>query len=95
MQGWWLFAKTIIEDHAVTSVIPLYHQKFPRFADAYEALKWNLARRADRLGLRSFVGGVEYRLYRQASDPLAFTPALIVVFTFTANDVTILALRAE
>jgi hypothetical protein len=93
VQGW-LFARTIIEDHAVTNVIPLYQQQFPRFDDAYDALKWNLARRADRLGLRSFVGGVEYRLYRQGPDPLALTPALIVVYTYTTNDVTIHGLRA-
>jgi hypothetical protein len=91
----WILARTVIEEPSITSQIQTLSQQFSRFDDAYEALKWNLARRADRLGLHSVVGGVEYRLYRQERDPIAHTLALIVVYTYTIDDVTIVALRAE
>lgn len=95
MPAAWVYARTIVEDSAVTADAAIFQHQFARFDEAYEALKWILARRADRLGLRRTVGSVEYRLYRQDRDPLAVTPALIVVYTYTTDQVTILSLRVE
>jgi hypothetical protein len=95
MRTAWVYARTIIEELDVSVSATAFRQQFARFDEAYDALKWVLARRADRLGLHRTVAGTEYRLYRQDRDPLAMTPALIVVYTCTPNEVTIISLRAE
>ena len=91
----WGFGRTVIEEPDVTTQIQVLRQQFPRFDDAYNALTWNLSHRADRLGQHSIVSGIEYRLYRQDRDPIAQTPALIVVYTCSISEVTIIAIRAE
>jgi hypothetical protein len=91
----WVFGRTVIEEPDVTAQIQSLRQQFPRFEDAYNALTWSLSHRADRLGEHSIVRGVEYRLYRQDRDPVAQTPALIVVYTHTISEVTIIGIRAE
>jgi hypothetical protein len=91
----WRFARTVIEEPEVTAEVQLLRQQFDRFDDAYNALNWSLARRADRLGEHSIHNGVEYRLYRQDRDQFAQTPALIVVYTYTLLSVTIISIRAE
>ena len=45
----------------VSADIENFRRQFPRFDEAYEALKWNLARRAESLGLHSHWKGIEYR----------------------------------
>jgi len=91
----WFSARTIVEEQSVSADIKAFQQRYARFDDAYEALKWTLARRADQLGLRSPWKGVEYRLYRQDGDPIAGTPSLIIVYYFDINEVTIVGLRAQ
>jgi hypothetical protein len=91
----WGRARTIVEEQSVSADIENFRQAFARFDEAYDALKWNLARRADSLGLHSHWKGTEYRLYRQDRDPIALTPSLIVVYTYSVDAVTIVALRAE
>jgi hypothetical protein len=89
----WFRARTIVEEQSISTDIKTFRQRFARFDDAYDALKWTLARRADQLGLRSSWKGIEYRLYRQDGDPIAGTPSLTVVYCYDNNEVTIIALR--
>ena len=91
----WVFAREIVEERDVSLAIDGYRQRFPRFDDAYAALQWLLARRGDRLGLHSRVGTIEYRLYRQDADPIAQTPALIVVYTVNPDQIILVGLTAE
>jgi hypothetical protein len=91
----WVTSRVVIEEINISADADIFEQKFHRFQDAYEALKWHLARRAESLGLRSHYKGLEYRLYRQSGDPIAGTPSLIVVYTYTVDEVTIIGLRCE
>jgi hypothetical protein len=95
MAAVWVRARTIIEQPDAAASADLYRKQFPRFEEAYEALKWLLSRRCDTLGLNRVVGEMEYRLYRQDSDIAARTPSLIVVFSYTEHEVTIDGLKAE
>jgi hypothetical protein len=90
----WARARTIIGEPNVSADIESFRQQLPRFDEAYEALKWNLARRAESLGLRSHWKKTEYRLYRQDRDPIAMTPSLIVVYTYSIDQVIIVGLQA-
>lgn len=90
----WVRARTVIEEKNVSADIQLFRQQFARFDDAYNALQWKLARKADTLGLHSHQNGVDYRLYRQGSDPVALTPSLVVVYWYTKDEVTLTGLRA-
>jgi hypothetical protein len=80
----WVFARDVVEEHDVSIAVDAYRQQFSRFEDAYEGLKWLLARRGDRMGLHRTVGNIGYRLYRQDVTPLrrllvssSFIPSMI------------------
>jgi hypothetical protein len=92
----WFTARTIVEEVAVELAVDRFSKKFPRFSDAFEALKWLLARKVETLqaAMRT-ENNVTYYLYRQAPDALAETPAVSVVYTYDQNQVVLLDLRAE
>lgn len=91
----WVFAREIVEERDVSLAIDGYRQRFSRFDEAYAGLQWRLARRGDQMGLHRRVGNTEYRLYRQDGDPVAQTPALIVVYTVDPDQVVLVGLTAE
>lgn len=92
----WFYGRQICEEPLAADAADQYSAKLDRFEEAYDALKWLLARRADSLNTATAkIEEVEYHLYRQGSDPLAKTPAIVVVYTLDDHTVTILAIRAE
>lgn len=92
----WFFARTIIEKGDVEAEANRLAKKHPRFSEAYEALKWVLARSCDEVEyLSREVGGVEYCLYRQAGDAMAGTPDITVLYSFDDDQVVLIGLRAE
>ncbi len=67
-----------------------FSSQHQRFCDAYDALKCLLARNPQPRDTRSnTVGGKIFWLYVQASDILAKTPAIAVVYTFNPGEVII------
>lgn len=93
MTAHWISARTVVEEKPVEEYVN--ECTFPRFEEAFSALKWLLARKCADVGLRAIVAETEYRLYRQASDEVAGTPSIIVVYTYTANEVRIVGIKAE
>ena len=92
----WFHARTIVEEPAAERAAARFVKKFTRFDDAFEALKWLLARECETLsGPSRTVGDVEYHLYRQAADHLAGTPEITVLFTYDDNEITIIGINAE
>ncbi len=92
----WLHARTVVEDNDVLKASLGFEKKFNRFDEAFEALKWLLARKCDAVNsvIRT-EGGTTYHLYQQASDPLAETPSIIVLYTFDDNEIRLIAINAE
>jgi len=72
----WSIHRTIAEHADAQLQIDAAAALYPRFGEAWEALKWLLARRADVLGYHKTVGGQMFRIYKQAGDILAQTPAI-------------------
>ena len=91
----WQVLRTIVEQPAVQKAADKYSAKFPRFDEAWEALKWLLARSGNTLGIWQNVGATQYRVYVQASDELALTPEIWVVFTCSDDEVVIHGLEAR
>ncbi len=92
----WFYARQIVEEQEVRDAVDQFRAQFQRFEEAFEALKWLLARKCvDVKGLSRTVYGVKYILYRQASDPLARTPEIIVLFTYNDNEVVIIGINAK
>lgn len=92
----WFSARTIVEEASVSTAVDRFTRKYPRFDEAFEALKWLLARKCETLqgGMRT-VGGVTYHLYRQAADNLAGTPAIVIVYTYDDDEVVLIDIKAE
>ena len=96
MSGWRFDARTVVEEHDAAVAANHYSDMFPRFDEAYRGLIWVLARRCDRV-IRQVRGfeGTEYCLYVQAADPVANTPRITVIYTFTDDQLTIISIKAE
>lgn len=92
----WFTARTIVEEAIVQTAVDRFSKRFTRFDEAFEALKWLLARKVETLdsAMRT-VKGISYYLYRQGPDPLAGTPAIIVMYTYDADEVVLHDLKAE
>lgn len=92
----WLSHRMIVEEHDVSNVADKFRKEYQRFDKAYEALSWILARHGNRVAsLTRTAGGVDYHLYRQAGDPLAGTPDIIVLFTCDDDKVVLVAMNVE
>lgn len=91
----WERLRTIIEELDVAAQVDLWSEKFARFDDAWEGLKWLLARTPDLKEAMLWGDGSEnYRAYVAAGDPLADTPDIWVVYVFTETEVVILGVQA-
>ena len=64
--------------------------QYPRFDDAWEALKWLLSRSANQVGRAPKSGNPNLRLYVQSGDVIANLPAIWVLYEIGQDDVTIL-----
>lgn len=89
-----MFARSVVESHQCMKTADDARRAYNRFDEAYEGLKWVLARRGHDLGVhRKEEDGPSFRLYRQASDGLAFTPEIAVLYVVGGFEIEIIALR--
>jgi len=77
--------RTVVENVSVTEVIDDNQSTYPRLVDAYEGLKWLLARNPE---IGEIFDDVNW-LYVQAGDPGVKVPSLVVIYTFDAQTVTL------
>ncbi len=77
--------RTVIENHSVSEVIDAEQAIYPRLEEAFDALKWWLARKPES---GEIIDDVNW-LYVQEGDEEVNIPALIVVYTFDHNTVTL------
>lgn len=75
--------RTIIENLSVSEVIDAEQAIYPRLEDAFDALKWWLARVPES---GEIIDDVNW-LYMQDGDKSIEIPALIVVYTFNSSHV--------
>lgn len=92
----WISTRTIVEEPAVSKEIDKLCKKYARFEDLYEAIKWLLARRCNKVDrLTKEIKGVEYCLYRVAGDVVARTPDVVLLYIYDDDQVNILGIKAE
>ncbi len=92
----WTYARQLVEEAFAQRSADQLDKKYHRFDEAYDGLKWQLARRCDRiLSLVRRHGGVNYHLYRQAGDAIAGTPDISVLYTFDDDQVNIIGVTAD
>jgi len=93
--SWRFHARTVREEKSVERTVNDLSHRFLRFKDAYDALVWLLARSCDKLPKQvRRIEGVDYYLYVQARNPLAHSPRIRVLFTYTDDFLDILAVDA-
>jgi hypothetical protein len=94
----WQTLRGIVEELDVSEYVDLFSEKFPRFDEAWEALKWLLSRNPEPKGSALKImpdGASRYRAYVLAGDPLAGTPDIWVVYTSTDSEVNIMGVNAQ
>lgn len=93
----WQVLRAIVEELDVSEHIDLLTENFPRFDEAWEALKWVLSRNPEPKGSAVKVGtdGRRYRAFVLAGDPMAGTPNIWVVYTHDDQRVLILGVQAS
>jgi len=93
----WVNYRSIREDaDSAEPDIERYTKTIPNFGLAWDALVWLLARKCDDIAITSKqIDGVSYHLYVQASDDLAGTPQVVVLYTYDDNYVDVLGVLAE
>ncbi len=92
----WFSGRTIVEEKIVEKKVDRFSRRFGRFEEAFEALKWLLARKCDDIGsLSRVVGDVDYSIHRQAGSAVTNTPDITVLFTYDDDEVIIIDVRAE
>jgi hypothetical protein len=69
---------TVIEDAVVSDAIDRNQAIYPRLSEAFDALKWWLARNPDAGELLDDMNW----LYKQQGDRAQNMPALVVLYTF-------------
>jgi hypothetical protein len=77
--------RTVVENWCVTEVIDNEQAIYPRLQDAFEALKWWLARVPES---GEIIDDASW-LYMQEGDGYANIPALVVVYTFNHYEVVL------
>jgi len=80
--------RTVIEDPSVSAKVYAEVGIYARLEDAFDALKWRLARNPEEGELIDDY----YWLYRQKGNRDLKIPSLVVLYTFDPHYVTILAL---
>ena len=91
--NWQTFRDVALDPEAAASLDEAC-KALNRAEDAWRGLEWLLARRPKQ-GASRVVGGIQFNLYVQASDPLAATPQLTVLFTYDDDKVVIHRIKAE
>lgn len=89
--------RTIVEESAAQEAADSFVEQFSRFDEAWEGLKWLLARNPD-IGIKQTDANNQptgYRLYAQAHDELAGTPEIWVVYSVSDNEVIIYEINAQ
>lgn len=78
---------TLVEDDAVCRKVDELSDRHPRFREAYEALKWELARDpAIGFQLPSMRGMF---VHKQQGEPFLTLPSITVLYEFDLNRITI------
>jgi hypothetical protein len=77
--------RTVIEEISVSDIIDKEQARYPRLFDAFDALKWWLSHRPDSGELLDDINW----LYKQSGNAKQNIPALVVIYTFDARQVTI------
>ncbi len=77
--------RTVVENLSVTEVIDAEQEIYPRLGDAFEALKWWLARNPESGELTDEANW----LYMQHGDRGVHIPTLVVLYTFNATSVVL------
>lgn len=83
--------QTVIESVQVSQVVDLESSLYPRMEEAFDALKWWLARKPES---GSIVDDY-YWVYKQLGDRDLNIPVLVVLYTFDANDVQFFSLLVK
>ncbi|MBN9528390.1 MAG: hypothetical protein J0H82_19430 [Alphaproteobacteria bacterium] len=90
------FARQIVEEAAAVSAATTYESKYPRFSEAYEALKWLLARKCDSIKSSTKIyNSVVYHLYTVSADAIAKTPSITALYFFDQYQLTIVEIKAK
>jgi hypothetical protein len=77
--------RTVVENWSVTDVIDAEQAIYPRLVEAFDALKWWLARSPESGEIIDDVNWV----YMQNGDKRVNIPALVVVYTFNSYEVVL------
>ncbi len=80
--------RTVVEEPIVTEIVDAETAIYPRLEDAFDALKWWLARRPDAGKILDDLNWI----YKQAGNRDLNIPALVVTYTFDHNEVNLLHL---
>lgn len=80
--------RTIVQEHSVSSSVDEHAEEHPRFMEAFDGLQWLLARTPD-VGSVAEIDGVEWWVYVQASDQIAKTPEIWVLYQVDEQQVII------
>lgn len=75
--------RTVVENVSVSEVIDAEQSIYPRLDEAFEALKWWLARVPES---GEIIDDINW-LYMQDGDKRVNIPALVVVYTFDSRQV--------
>ena len=81
--------RTVVEEPAVSRLLDAGFQQYPRLADAFEGLKWYLARRPEA-GWKHPKSRGAY-LYKQAGS--YDTPPITVLYTYDDTGVVIMMIK--
>ena len=92
----WKALRSVVEELDVSETVDLLTEKHPRFSEAWDGIKWLLARTPDLKGAVSRQDAtLNYRAFVFAGDPLADTPDIWVVYHFTDDEVIILGVATH
>lgn len=92
----WKALRSVVEELDVEVTVDLLAAKHARFSEAWEGIKWLLARTPDLKGaVHRKNAALNYRAFVFAGDPFAETPNIWVVYHFTDNEVFILGVNVS
>jgi hypothetical protein len=91
----WQLLRSVVEELDVSEYVDLYTEKYPRFDEMWEGIKWILARNPLLQGSAWRENGSrEYRVYVFAGDPLIRLPEVWVAYRYDEAEVAILGINA-
>lgn len=92
----WKTLRSVVEELDVAEHVDLLSEKHARFSEAWDGIKWLLARTPDLKGAARREGSSRnYRVFVFQGDFMADTPNIWVVYHFTENEVVILGVNAS